>query len=131
MERARGEDGRSGSRGSLGGKGVQDEGTRGTRGLPCPSQVCRVSLSLLITSLKDAQTDDCLRQFASKLVEDNPDDPPVAYYYKSLAHYHIGELDDAEKSANEASALAEIRKIDGLECVRRLASPGQRRSFRL
>ncbi|PRQ72381.1 hypothetical protein AAT19DRAFT_16305 [Rhodotorula toruloides] len=81
------------------------------RGVPWEAKVLRMK------ALEGLEDYDRLLQYADELIEDNPDDPPVPYYYKSLAHYHLGDLDEAEKYANEASEQAGIRKIEGLDSL--------------
>ncbi|BGP07525.1 hypothetical protein JCM10049v2_003363 [Rhodotorula toruloides] len=81
------------------------------QGVPWEAKVFRLK------ALEGLEDYERLLEYADELIDDNPDDSPVAYYYRSLAHYHLGDLDEAEKSANEASEQAGIRKIEGLDSL--------------
>jgi Flp pilus assembly protein TadD len=55
-----------------------------------------------------------LAETTEKLIRVNPVDVPAAYFYKTVAHYNLADLDEAEKAARQGIQIDPQRRVPRL-----------------
>jgi tetratricopeptide (TPR) repeat protein len=55
-----------------------------------------------------------LAETTDKLIRVNPVDVPAAYFYKTVAHYNLADLDEAEKAARQGIQIDTQHRVPRL-----------------